>query len=230
VQIGLSVAGLLLVVWFHPHYAGPLFISVFLLAVQGMRHLCAWRIRGRPIGASMVQLIVLFSILTLPINLLSYQFPGFANFWMVPEEWLAPRYFLLLLVAVCLLVLLRIRGHARPQPTEKGRPTTAIVEFGLLLVVMWQVCLATRNYKPGDVASPSFLRSAIEQQLDKLPGEHLCTTKLTSIMQERFGPETFPERIWIPSFSILQTGMSGFLSQTKSLCNFIPTSRRIRCL
>lgn len=56
--------GVFIVVWGHPHYAAPLTAVVFALVVQTMRHMNTLRIKGRPLGALVVRIIVviLFSV------------------------------------------------------------------------------------------------------------------------------------------------------------------------
>jgi hypothetical protein len=177
-QFGLSAAGLLLVVWFHPHYAAPVVTSVIVLVIQGLRYLRTWKIRGRPIGVSLVRWIVFLTALTLPVNLLAYKFPAFANYWTVPELGMPPRYVLLLLIAILFLILLR--AARRTEATAQVRAAISLLEFGFLLVAMWQACIGTRSYKPDEVASPVSARSSIEQQFFKLPGEHLVIVRYSS--------------------------------------------------
>jgi hypothetical protein len=61
-QIVVCVIGLAAVVWFTPNYAAPLAATLFLLVVQGMRHLRRWKIGGHPIGVFLTRLVVLFAI------------------------------------------------------------------------------------------------------------------------------------------------------------------------
>ena len=46
IQFLVSLAGLMCVVWFWPHYAAPMLATIFALLVQGMRHMRRWRVRG----------------------------------------------------------------------------------------------------------------------------------------------------------------------------------------
>ena len=59
-------AGLLVETWTHPHYAAPITGLLFALVLQGMRHLCIWRWRGRPTGRCMVWAIVLLCVVLAP--------------------------------------------------------------------------------------------------------------------------------------------------------------------
>ena len=62
VQQVVSAVGLLLVVYFHPHYAAPLTATLFILLVQGMRHLRQWEVKGRPVGVFLTRLVVLLML------------------------------------------------------------------------------------------------------------------------------------------------------------------------
>ena len=62
VQQVVSAVGLLLVVYFHPHYAAPLTATLFVLVVQGMRHLRQWEVKGRPVGVFLTRLVVLLML------------------------------------------------------------------------------------------------------------------------------------------------------------------------
>jgi hypothetical protein len=55
----LGAVGVFMVVWGHPHYAAPLIPVVFALVVQTMRHLNTVRVKGRPLGALVVRVIVI---------------------------------------------------------------------------------------------------------------------------------------------------------------------------
>ncbi|MGC2194316.1 MAG: hypothetical protein WA628_06550 [Terriglobales bacterium] len=61
-QFLLSTIGLLCVVWFQPHYAGPLAAALFVLLAQAMRHLRHVVIRGRPIGIFLTRLVVILAL------------------------------------------------------------------------------------------------------------------------------------------------------------------------
>ena len=66
-QAVLSGLGLWIIVYYHAHYAAPLFATVVVLMMQGMRVLRGSRFRGRPIGIGLTRLIVLFSLLIGPV-------------------------------------------------------------------------------------------------------------------------------------------------------------------
>jgi hypothetical protein len=179
-QIGFSALGLLAVVWFHPHYAAPLLVNVILLGMQGLRHLRVWKFRGRAIGISLVRFTILAGILTVPINLLFFMYPAFAEYWVTPGESLPPNYLLLLIVTSLILLLWRFRrGHAENVGGE-ARPASSLFEFGLFVLAVWLICIEFRNKKPSDLASQLSARTAIEERLNKLPGEHLVLVQYSS--------------------------------------------------
>ncbi len=61
-QFVMSVAGLLSIVWFQPHYAAPMAATLFVLLVQALRHLRHAEIKGRPVGIFLTRLVVLLAI------------------------------------------------------------------------------------------------------------------------------------------------------------------------
>ncbi len=65
-QLCLSAAGLLTVVYLEPHYAAPLLASIYALVVQAMRHLRRWKMFGRPLGIGLTRLVVLASLVSVP--------------------------------------------------------------------------------------------------------------------------------------------------------------------
>ncbi|MFZ0317572.1 MAG: hypothetical protein WAL56_00475 [Candidatus Sulfotelmatobacter sp.] len=67
VQLCLSVAGLLSVIYLEPHYAAPLVATIFALWVQSMRHLRRWKLFGKPIGLALSRVIVLAALLNVPV-------------------------------------------------------------------------------------------------------------------------------------------------------------------
>ena len=125
-QFGLSVAGLLAVVWFHPHYAAPLMVNVVLLGMQGMRHLRTWRFQRRPIGVSLVRLTILASVLMVPVNLLFFRYPAFAEYWTALGESSLPRYFLLLAGTSLALLLWRFRFGSSERPSGGTSPRLSV--------------------------------------------------------------------------------------------------------
>ncbi|HZC66246.1 MAG TPA: hypothetical protein VE545_06715 [Candidatus Dormibacteraeota bacterium] len=59
----LVLPGIFVAVWSNPHYASPLTCAIFALLVQSIRHLWAWRISGRPLGAAVASAAVLLLVL-----------------------------------------------------------------------------------------------------------------------------------------------------------------------
>jgi hypothetical protein len=62
IQFCLCAVGLLMVVYFEPHYAAPLTATVFALLIQSMRYMRRWKIKGRPVGIFFTRLVVLLAI------------------------------------------------------------------------------------------------------------------------------------------------------------------------
>lgn len=62
IQFSLSFVGMMLVVWFEPHYAGPILATVYGLVVQAMRHLRCLTFKKRPVGIGLTRAVVAFSI------------------------------------------------------------------------------------------------------------------------------------------------------------------------
>ena len=60
--------GLLVVVWFYPHYAAPLTATIFMLLVQMLRHLRLWTVGGRPLGVYLTRLIILLLLARVPFS------------------------------------------------------------------------------------------------------------------------------------------------------------------
>jgi hypothetical protein len=60
-QFLVCALGLLLAVWFWPHYAAPLAATTTALLIQGLRHVRQWRIRGWPVGLGLSRAVVLLT-------------------------------------------------------------------------------------------------------------------------------------------------------------------------
>ena len=67
VQFGIAVASWLTLVWFEPHYAAPFAASLWILLVQGMRHLRQWHWGTRPVGVALSRAIVLILVANVPL-------------------------------------------------------------------------------------------------------------------------------------------------------------------
>ena len=62
IQFVFCALGLLLVVYFEPHYAAPMTATVFALLIQSMRYLRRWEIARRPIGIFLTRVVVLLAV------------------------------------------------------------------------------------------------------------------------------------------------------------------------
>lgn len=62
IQFFLCAFGLLCVVWFQPNYAAALSATVFLLIVQGMRHLRRFTWSGKPSGIYLTRLVIVLML------------------------------------------------------------------------------------------------------------------------------------------------------------------------
>jgi hypothetical protein len=61
--VPLWVVGLFIGVFLIPHYLAPFTAAVYVLGLQAIRHLRVWRPEGRPVGRSLVRLLVTVCIL-----------------------------------------------------------------------------------------------------------------------------------------------------------------------
>jgi len=68
VQLGVSLAGLMIVSAFFIHYAAALTATVWALGLQGMRHLRRWRVGNRAVGVVGTRAIVLVCIAWIPAH------------------------------------------------------------------------------------------------------------------------------------------------------------------
>jgi hypothetical protein len=69
IQCLCSGIGLLVVVWFYPHYAAALTATIFIVLVQMLRHLRLWRIGGRPVGVCLTRLVILLLLARVPFSI-----------------------------------------------------------------------------------------------------------------------------------------------------------------
>jgi hypothetical protein len=181
VQAGLSFAGLLCVVWFLPHYAAPMMATIVLLAVLGLRHLQGWRYGRQPIGAGLVRLIVLFSLLIPVVYFITVHFSLLSGFWAFTPGDSPAKGVLSLVVTVLALWLLRMRPSFDAGTGPKWARGLQSLEFLFLILAMLQVCIAERNLHPThfpyDSGWSPFSRATIERRLASLPGEHLVLVR-----------------------------------------------------
>lgn len=64
-----SLLALSVEVWFSAHYAAPMTAALFALAVQGMRHINAWRCGGRRVGQRIICLLPLLYALVFAVGI-----------------------------------------------------------------------------------------------------------------------------------------------------------------
>jgi hypothetical protein len=66
---GVFIVGLCLNVWFYAHYAAPALGLIYVLVLQGMRHLRVWKWRGHPAGVLMARSVPLVCLLMAVVRL-----------------------------------------------------------------------------------------------------------------------------------------------------------------
>jgi hypothetical protein len=67
-QSGICIAGFMMVVLFHPHYAAPLTATMFAIITQGIRHLRQWRLGKRAVGIELARAVVVFAVILVPFH------------------------------------------------------------------------------------------------------------------------------------------------------------------
>jgi len=176
VQAALSSIGLWLVVFYHAHYAAPLAATIYLLLMQGMRHMQGWVFGGRAIGVGLTRVVVLFSLLIGPIYFI-HTIVSESNSLF---DWFSQHYLLALAATVCALVILRL-GFSRNKPAAGRSWMISSCEFVLLILVLLQVCVIGRNLHPDDYPVMDELnepfRKPVEQRLAAMPGQHLVLVR-----------------------------------------------------
>jgi hypothetical protein len=68
---GSTTIGLLLPMYFNPHYPAPMTCAIYALLLQAMRHLMSWQRHGRLIGLAMIRTIVTTCVILVPIRALT---------------------------------------------------------------------------------------------------------------------------------------------------------------
>lgn len=93
-QCTVSSVGLLVVVWFQPHYAAPMIGAVYVLLLQAMRHLRRWTPKNREVGIGLTRAIVFYSAAMCLVyvgataqNPHSGTLVASAGVWGVPGNW-----------------------------------------------------------------------------------------------------------------------------------------------
>ena len=63
-----TTVGLLLPIYFNPHYPAPMTCVIYALLLQAMRHIMSWKSRGRLIGLAMIRAVVGTIVLLVPLR------------------------------------------------------------------------------------------------------------------------------------------------------------------
>ncbi len=85
--LGLLLAALLQTIWMLPHYASPVVGLIFVVVVQGMRHLRLWRWRGLWPGRIVLSCLMVVYFLVLPTAMFVNQSrPGYSP-WALHQRW-----------------------------------------------------------------------------------------------------------------------------------------------
>jgi hypothetical protein len=176
VQVALSAIGLWVVVFYHAHYAAPIAATLYLLLMQGMRHMRSWRFRGSAIGSGLTRLIVLFSLSIGPVYF-AHTILSQSNSLL---DWYHQHHVLSLGITIFALVTWRL-VPLRALPSLARSWAISSGEFVLFVFILLQACVIERNLHPDDYPfvddlNESF-RKPVEQYLDALPGQHLVLVR-----------------------------------------------------
>lgn len=177
-QAVLSALGLWIIVYYHAHYAAPLFATIFILLMQCMVALRKLRVFERPVGVGLTRLVVLFTLLIGPVYFLQGLVPQANGMF----RWVDGHPVLLLLIAFAGLFVLRAASVLSRRPaTCQWRLLGASLELVMVLCVVLQLCEMQRNLYADafpfvdDVNEP--FRKPVEMQLAAIPGEHLVLVR-----------------------------------------------------
>ncbi|HYL38421.1 MAG TPA: hypothetical protein VEV17_21060 [Bryobacteraceae bacterium] len=92
---GVFGVGLSANAWLFPHYAAPFAAAIYVILLQGLRHLRLWRPAGQPIGLALVRFTVVACVLLAGVRLsagpLSLALPRWPNMWYGTEPLGLPR-------------------------------------------------------------------------------------------------------------------------------------------
>lgn len=176
-QALLSAFELWIVVYYNPHYAAPLMVTVVLLMMLGMRLLRGLRFPGQGVGVGLTRLIVLFNLSIGPVYFVhmiaSQKNAGF--------EWFDRHELPLLGVTLLALIVLKFGTSLLPHFRVRQSIPIASIEFVLLAGIVWQICVGQRNSNPDDYPFVDDLsepfRLPVERQLAALLGEHLVLVR-----------------------------------------------------
>lgn len=86
-QLLFCLAGLVVVIWFEPHYVAPLMATIFILAMQALRYLRTWQFNGRAVGVGLSRAAVIsaLAIPLMPFNM--HTALGQSPFATPPANW-----------------------------------------------------------------------------------------------------------------------------------------------
>jgi hypothetical protein len=176
-QVALCSLGLWIIVYFNPHYAAPLMVTIVVLMMQGMRLLNGWQFRGRPVGAGLTRLIVLFSLFIGPVY--------FAHMVMPQPHphvtWLHQRAALIMVAGSVALLGLRLVSSLAARHRGSRSKLIAACELLVVVGIMLQAAVAQMELYPDNYAFVDDLsepfRKPVEQQLAALPGKHLVLVR-----------------------------------------------------
>jgi hypothetical protein len=90
------IAGMVIEIYFIPHYMAPFTAAFYAIGLQAMRHLRLWNPEGRPVGLTVVRLTVAlcFALAALrpferPLHLTPVEWPPFGWLW----QWYGPGHY-----------------------------------------------------------------------------------------------------------------------------------------
>ena len=176
-QVVLCSLGLWIIVYFNPHYAAPLMVTMVVLMMQGLCLLDGWKLVGHPVGAGLTRLIVLFSLFIGPVY--------FARMVMPQPHplvtWLHQHSALIMIAAAALLLAVQfgsslVARHQESRSLLIGACELLLVAGIMLQAAVIQIELYPDNYAFVDDLSEPF-RKPVEQQLAALPGQHLVLVR-----------------------------------------------------
>ena len=89
--VAVLAAGMLIQIYYLPHYVAPFTAAFYAIGLQGMRHLRLWRSAGQPVGLAIVRLSVMLCVVLAGMRVLAQ--PLHLRFAQWPSgEWIAEWY------------------------------------------------------------------------------------------------------------------------------------------
>jgi hypothetical protein len=154
-----------------------LVVVMYALLVQGMVKLRQLRLFGRPAGAGLTRLVVLFSLLIGPVYFAQSAIPR-SNAWF---EWWCGHAAPALVTSVAALVVIQVADASRKASSAALRRAGASIEFLLVIFIVLQLCVAQKVWYADaypyldDVNEP--FRKPVEDRLRAMPGKHLVLVR-----------------------------------------------------